>query len=242
MKAKQLANGAENAPNCKSCSTAGCEISGDDVDVEDYNDTVYSIFTFTVPAGSAHALMVPFVCSRSRRRMMAVAVLINAHAQKKFVDVLAWYARGTRSRQPMNVISSMLSMHPGMTIILECTSMTSFLWYSQTVPSTATLCTARSFLTTGHLQKNCRVFFFKTRATVEVHDSFSYYYTPFGSLRPLPKTDFDLEKNKTAIKPDAKSHGLARHTTRIMQKNGPFFPDDFGAKEPRHSENSSDEK
>ena len=49
-----------------------------------------------------------------------------------------------------------------------------------------------------------------------------------------PKTALIPDENKIALIPDGKSHGLARHTTRInMQKNVVFRR--FWVKEPRDS-------
>ena len=51
-----------------------------------------------------------------------------------------------------------------------------------------------------------------------------------------PRTALIPDENKTALIPDEKSHGLARHITRInMQKNVVFRR--FWVKEPRDSGN-----
>ena len=67
-------------------------------------------------------------------------------------------------------------------------------------------------------------FFFSTRATVEARHFFIYTIPQFGSSRPL--VEAVLEKNKTAMIPDEKSHDLGTRRESCQKKD--VFPTILG--------------
>ena len=75
---------------------------------------------------------------------------------------------------------------------------------------------------TKHLMKN--------RRAVGCTPFFSEFFSSIlGALRPLPKADSEVEKSKTAIIPDEKSHGLGtQRESPCKKEKWPFFPTILG--------------